>query len=332
MEFVSSADERRGQGSKVLRRSTLLALLALTMGLVTACGGQPPGSGDRLSIATGGSGGVYSVYGGGLANQISKNVEGYEATAETTSASVDNMNLIDSQSSDMAFALADTAADAVNGEAQFDQPVPAQAIGQLYTNYNHVVTTEGSDIQSIEDLEGKTVSLGSPGSGTEITALRILEAAGIDPETDIETRNLGVSESVDALGDGSVDAFFWSGGLPTGAVTDAATTSNIRLLDISNVVEPLQEEYGDVYQVSTIPGDTYSGVEEDVKTIGVPNYLVVNEAMDEQLAYDLTRVLFEQKDALVQVHPAAKSLDLETAQQVKPLQIHPGAQRYYDEQ
>lgn len=302
------------------------------LGALAACGGQPPGSGDRLSIATGGSGGVYSVYGGGLANQITQNIEGYEATAETTSASVDNMNLIEDESSDIAFTLADTAGDAVRGEEDFDEPVSAQALGQLYTNYNHVVTTAGSGVESLEDLEGQTVSLGDPGSGTEITAIRMLEAAGIDPEQDIEARNLGVSESVDAIGDGSVDAFFWSGGLPTGAVTDAATTSDISLVDTTDVLGPLQEEYGDVYQEGTIPGGTYEGVDEDVQTIGVPNYLVVHESMDEELAFQITQLLFERQDALEEVHPEAGNLDIDTAQQVDPMELHPGAQRYYDEE
>ena len=306
-------------------------VVALAAVVLVGCSGGAPGGGNRISIATGGSGGVYSVYGGGLANLITQNIEGVQATAETTSASVDNMRLVGDEQSDVAFTLADTAADAVNGEAQFEEPVPAQALANLYTNYTQIVTTEGTGIETLEDLRGKTVSLGSPGSGTEVIALRVLEAAGIDPDADIERRGLGVSESVDAQRDGSINAFFWSGGLPTGAVLDLATTEDIRLLSTTEVLPEMQEQYGDVYQSAIIPADTYTGMEGDVETIGVPNYLVVNESMDEEQAYEITKLLFEQKDALVEVHPEAKNLDLQTAQQVEPLELHPGAQRYYDE-
>ncbi len=293
-------------------------------------GGEPEGGG-RLSIATGGTGGVYFVYGGGLAEQITQNLEGYEATAEVTSASVDNMLLIADERSDIAFTLADTAADAVNGEADFTEPVEAQALANVYTNFNHLVTTADTGIATVEDLRGRRVSLGSPGSGTEVTALRVLEAAGINPDADMERLQLGVAESVQAVRDGTADAFFWSGGLPTGAVTDLATTDQIVIVPLSDSVVTLQETYGDVYQELPIPADTYTGLAEDVATIGVPNYLVVNASMDEELAYSLIELLFTQQEALTQVHPEAGNLDLETAQEVDPLELHPGAQRYYDE-
>lgn len=323
--------ERRAYKNSV-RAAGAAASAIVILGLVAACGGQPPGSGDRLSVATGGSGGVYSVYGGGLANQITQNLEGREATAETTSASVDNMLLIDEESSDIAFTLADAAVDGVNGEGEFDEPVPARVLAQIYESPVQTVTTEGSGIDDIEDLEGKTVSLGDPNSSTEVLSLRILEAAGIDPEEDIEARNLGVSESVDALSDGSVDAFFWGGGLPTGAVTDAATTQDIKLLSSAEYLGELDQEYEQVYTESTIPAGTYPGVDQDVQTVGARNFLVVNESMDEELAHDITQLLFEQKDALVEVHPEAENLNLEDAQNVAPMELHPGAQRYYDEE
>ena len=308
-----------------------VAAALLVVGLVIGCSGGAPGGGDRLSIATGGTGGVYFVYGGALADQITQHIEGTEATAESTSASVDNMLLIADGSSDIAFSLADTAADAVEGREQFEEPVPAQALAQLYTNYTQVVTTAGSGIESIEDLRGKRVSIGSPGSGTEVIALRVLEAAGVDPDADMDRQQLGVDESVAATRDGNLDAFFWSGGLPTGAVTDLATTEEIRLLPTAEYVAPLQEEYGEVYQESIIPAGTYDGVDEDVAVVGVPNYLVVNEEMDEEMAYGITRLLFERQEALAAAHPEANNLDLETAQNVTPLELHPGAQRYYDE-
>jgi TRAP transporter TAXI family solute receptor len=245
---------------------------------------------------------------------------------------VDNMQLIGDESSDVAFTLADTAADAAEGREEFEgRPVSAQALAQLYTNYTQVVAPAGSGINSIEDLRGRSVSMGSPGSGTEIIALRVLEAAGIDPDSDIDRQQLGVDESVDAVRDGTVDAFFWSGGLPTGAVTDLATTNQIVLLPTVDYLGALRSQYGEVYEETIIPAGTYEGVDEDVSVIGVPNYLVVNESMDEELAYQITRLLFDQQDALAEAHPEARNLDRDTAPQVPPLELHPGAERYYSE-
>ena len=321
-------------------RSWLLASLLVVL-VAGSCVSreQVEGDGDggqaaptqRLSIATGGTGGVYIVYGGGLSDLITKEMDGVEATAEVTSASVDNMLLIADESSDVAFTLADTAADAVRGEAAFDEPVPAQALAQLYTNYTQVGTVAGTGIETIKDLEGKAVSVGSPNSGTEVIALRILGAAGIDPDSGIDRQQLDVEQSVQAVRDGTIDAFFWSGGLPTGAVTDLASTDDVVLLPTDSYTQDLAQEYGDFYTTTTIPGGTYPGVDEDVASIGVPNYLVVNEAMEEDLAYDLTKFLFDHKSDLVRVHPEAKNLKLETATDVRPLELHPGAQRYYDE-
>jgi TRAP transporter TAXI family solute receptor len=311
----------------------LAALLILAV--LAGCGGEQSASerdGGNLSIATGGTGGVYSVYGGGLADAISKNLDGYQATAETTSASVDNMKLIAQKDSDVAFTLADTAIDAVEGTESFEEPLPIRALAQIYTNYTQVGTTAGKDISSIEDLRDKRVSVGDPGSGTEVIALRVLEAAGLDPDKDIDRSQLGVEESVSAVRDGSIDAFFWSGGLPTAAVTDLATTDELVLVPNAEYTKALRDEYGEAYQETTIPKDTYKGLDADVPTIGVPNLLVVHEEMDDGLAHDLTELLFDQKERLTRVHPEAKNLDTRRAQEiVPPVELHPGAESYYEE-
>jgi uncharacterized protein len=315
-----------------MKRSRVLALVAVVAAAL-ALGGCGQGDGQRLSIATGGSGGVYFVYGGGLAEQIGEHLDGYQATAEVTSASVDNMYLIADGESDLAFALADTAADAVNGTDTFDgEKVPAQALARLYNNLTQVATTKGKGISSIEDLAGKRVSVGSPGSGTEVIALRVLEAAGLDPDRDIDRQQLGVGESVQAVKDGALDAFFWSGGVPTGAVTDLATSHELLLLPTDQYVEELSRRYGDFYMAAEIEPGRYEGVDTPVKVVAVPNYLVVNRSMDAELAYRLTKLLFDQKEALAEVHPSARRLELETAPKVAPLELHPGAKRYYDEQ
>jgi TRAP transporter TAXI family solute receptor len=320
----------------IRRLVALVSVVALA--LMAGCGGEGSGSGSksgggRLSIATGGTSGVYFVYGGGLAKVISSNLEGYRATAETTSASVDNLILIDKGSSDIAFTLGDTALDAVNGREGFKEKVPMRALAQIYDNYTQVVAKANSGIKSIEDLKGKRVSVGAPNSGTEIIADRIFDAAGIDPKSGIKRQGLGVEESVQAMKDGSIDAFFWSGGLPTGAVTDLTTTDKITMLDTTVYTDKLKQKYGEVYRDETIPKGTYKGVGKDVPTIAVPNYLVVSEKMDEKLAFSLTKLLFDRKSDLVAVHPEAKNLDKARASEViAPIELHPGAQRYFDEE
>lgn len=288
----------------------------------------------RLSIATGGTGGVYFPYGGALANLLSNNLEDTEVTAEVTSASVDNMYLIADGGADLAFVLGDTAYDAVQGNPPFEEPVNGVALATLYNNYTQIVVNADSGIASIADLAGKRVSVGSPGSGTEVIANRILEVSGIDPESGIEVERLGVAESADAIRDGNIDAFFWSGGLPTAAITDLGATPNltISILPHGEIASALQEAYGDFYNTATIPAETYPGQAEDVEVVVVPNVLVVNGEMDEELAYNVTRVMFEGQAELAAAHPAANELTLEKAVQNSPIPYHPGAIRYYEEQ
>ncbi len=301
-----------------------------------ASGSQPAADGgerSQLVIATGGTGGVYYPLGGGIADVISDNVDGYTATITETNASVDNMLLIQDGGADIAFALGDTAADAVTGTGEDFEgaAVNACALGRIYNNFTQLVTSAGTGITSVEDLRDKRVSLGSPGSGTEVIALRILEAAGIDPDADIERQQLGVDDTVAALRDGTIDAGFWSGGLPTGALVDYATSGEMVLVPTGEYTDELAGAYGEYYLEDVIPADTYDGQTDDIPTVVVPNVLVVNAGMDEQLQHDLTAVLFEQKDALVAVHPAAEALDPAIAQDVPFMDVCPGSQAYYDE-
>ena len=310
-----------------------LAVLLVLGALVAACSpNDPPGGEGRLSIATGGAGGVYQVYGGGLADLLSDELPDSPTTAETTSASVDNLVLVANGDSDLAFALEDSAIDAVNGQESFDEPLPLKALGTLYPNITQVVVKADSDIESIEDMKGRTISVGSPGSGTEVIALRLLGVAGIDADEDLTKRQLGVGESVQALRDGSIEGFFWSGGVPTGAVTDLATTDDIRLLETAQYRDALQSEYGDAYQETEVEEGGYEGV-AGVPTIGVPNVLMVNEDMDEELAYQITKALYEGKDRLATIVPAAEGLDPAKGREViDPVELHPGAERFYAEQ
>ncbi|HET8521682.1 MAG TPA: TAXI family TRAP transporter solute-binding subunit [Thermomicrobiales bacterium] len=313
-------------------RLAVVSLVALLMANTLAVGNA--GAVDRLSIATGGTGGVYYPYGGAMANLLSDNVDGIDVTAEVTAASVDNMLLIDSHDADLAFVLGDTAYDAVQGNEPFKDPVSAVALATLYNNYTHVVTTKDSGINSLADLKGKKVSTGAPGSGTEVIANRMIEVAGLDPDKDIKREQLGASESAAAVKDGKIDAYFWSGGLPTASVTDLGATPNVNLKLIPNadVVDALKAKYGSMYGTATIPAGTYPHQDNDVEVVVVPNILVVNADMDDDLAYNILTAIFEHQADLVAAHPAAKELTLENATKNSPIPYHPAALKFYQDQ
>ncbi|MED5376816.1 MAG: TAXI family TRAP transporter solute-binding subunit, partial [Acidobacteriota bacterium] len=229
-----------------------------------------------LSVATGGTGGVYYPYGGGIAKVISDNLDNVEATAEVTAGTVDNLKFLGERGADIAFALADSLSDAAAGRGVFAEfgRVPARSLAVLYPNYTHIVTLADTNIEQISDLNGHVISTGAPGSGTEIIAFRVLQAAGIDPDIDIRRQSLGASQSVNAIKDGKIDAFFWSGGLPTGAILDLATTPGmtIRLLPSDEVLPVLQAQYGDtVYHEMVLPRSVYPDLEVDVPAVGVAN-------------------------------------------------------------
>lgn len=306
--------------------------LALAVGVFACDSGRP--AARFISIATGGTGGVYYPYGGGLAKVLNESLPHIRATAEVTAASVDNLKLIRDRKADIAFTLADTLADGVAGRGPFGgAPVPAASLAVLYSNYTQLVTLAGSGIARVADLRGRVVSTGSPGSGTEVIAFRILRAAGVDPDRDVRRQGLGASESADALKDGKIHAFFWSGGLPTAAVQDLSHTSgiSIRLVPSADLVPPLRQQHGDLYFPLEIPAAAYPDLASPVPVVGVANVLVVNRGMDEQLAYDITRILFEKQEALAAIHPEARNLSLQTATKGSPAEFHPGALRFYRE-
>jgi uncharacterized protein len=198
---------------------------------------------------------------------------------------------------------------------------------------NHVVVKADSGIRSIKDLKGKRVSTGSPNSGTEVIADRIFKANGLDWLKDVTRERLGVGESADALKDGKIDAFFWSGGLPTAGVLELAATpgQRIALLPHDDIVPQLVSQYGPLYVAATIPAGVYPGVDRDVKVSAVPNVLVAHRDSPPELVFNILRTLFDRKADLVAVHPAAKELDLKTASTGSPAEYHPGAIRYYKE-
>ncbi len=289
----------------------------------------------RLSIGTGGTGGVYYPLGGGMASLISKYVPGVEATAEVTAGSIANLQLIGSGKSEIGLTMADSAWDAYNGLAKFTgSKVPLRTLVVFYPNRMHWVTVDGTGINRITDLKGKRIATGAPASGTEVMSMRLLEAFGLDPNKDVTRERLSVAESVNALKDGKIQAFSWVGGVPTPAITDLAATpgKTIRLIDHGDGAEPMRKKYGPIYVKNRILANAYPGDPRETTNVDVWNLVVVPEGADENLIYQITKVMFEKKDELVRVHKDAAFLELANQQTgASPIPFHPGAVRYFKE-
>ncbi|WP_040777846.1 TAXI family TRAP transporter solute-binding subunit [Nocardia pneumoniae] len=325
-----------------MRRAALVfAVITLAAGLLAGCGGRRDtprtDSGaavtcalereTRVGIATGNATGVYFALGNAYADQIAQATDGkVKATAAETGASVQNIQQVVAGSYQVAFSLADSAADAVLGTGSFDgKKQPVQALARLYPNYTQVVVRRDAGINSVTDLRGKRVSTGSPKSGTEVIAQRILQAAGLDPDRDISAQRLDLTKTVDGMKDGSIDAMFFSGGLPTPGITDLFTVARdrLRFLDVTDQLPGLRK-INPVYEEGAIPAAAY-GLPADVKTIVVPNVLLVRDDLDADLACVLTRTLFERKTQLEQANSAAKGISRETARDTAPVPLHRGA-------
>ena len=289
-----------------------------------------------ISIATGGTGGVYYPIGGGLANLLSKTIPGVQATAEVTGGSVDNLKLINNGQSELAFTMADAALDAANGQDKFKgTKVPVRTLMVLYPNQMHVVTIESTGIKTMADLKGKRVSTGSPGSATEVMAFRVIEAAGLDKDKDMRRERLGVAESTNAIKDGKIDAYFWVGGLPTAAVTDLGATPGVKLklIDHADVVEKMNAKYGQLYVRDVIPARTYPGQDKDNPQSTVWNILVTNDKMPDDIAYNVAKIMFDHKAELVAVHSEAANIEYKyQMKNSSPVPWHPGALKYFAEQ
>lgn len=293
---------------------------------------SPALSQTQLSIATGGTGGVYYPMGGGLAEVINTHVDGYSATAEVTGASVENMGLIATGDADLAIALADTVQQAYTGTGRFDgQQLPMiRAVGSLYANMVQIVTLADSGIETIDDLKGKRVSVGAPGSGTEVNAMTLLEANGISFD-DFDAQRLNFNETGDALNNGDIDAGFWSVGAPTSSILNLATTNDIRIIGLTDEQVAAADAADPTFAPLKLAGGIYQGVEAEVSTVGVPNVLVVSSEMDEETVYMITKAMYENIADMQAVHPAANETTVEFSMNATPVPMHPGALRYYEE-
>jgi TRAP transporter TAXI family solute receptor len=291
---------------------------------------------QNISIATGGTGGVYYPLGGGMAAVLSKYVPGMQATAEVTGGSVANLQLIGTGKPYIALSQADAALDAVKGQDKFTgKPIPVRTLMILYPNRMHVVSIEGTGVTRMADLKGKRVSTGSGGSATEVFAFRVIEAAGLNRDTDMKRERLGVAESVNALKDRKIDAFFWVGGLPTAAVTDLANSPGvtIRMIDIADLVPVMTKKYGNIYVKDVIPQRMYKGMHKDNPQATVTNLLVAHASMDDKTAYTILKTLWTNRVDLVRVHAEAVNLKPENQKaEASSIPWHPAAIKFFAEQ
>lgn len=319
-----------------MRRTTRTAvMLAVTLSAGLTLAGIVHAQQKIMSIGTGGTGGVYYPLGGAVANVLSKSLPNVQATAEVTGGSIDNLKLIGTGQSELGFTMADAALDAMKGQDKFkNNKIGLQALLVVYPNRMHVVTVEGTGINSMADLKGKRVSTGSPGGATEVMAFRVIEAAGLDKDKDMTRERLGVAESVNAIKDRKIDAFFWVGGIPTAAVTDLAATPGLKmkLIDHSDTVEKMNAKYGKLYSAAKIKGGSYPGYDKDNNIAEVWNLIVTGEKMSNDDAYTIVKTLVEKKADIVAVHKEAESFTLDNqVQDRSPIPFHPGALKYFKE-
>jgi TRAP transporter TAXI family solute receptor len=318
---------------KTVKKTAAVLALALFGGLVLA--GIVQAEQKQLSIGTGDPGGVYFPLGGAVASVLAKALPDLHATVEVTGGSVDNIKLIAAGQSDLGFTMADAAADAMQGQDKFrNNKVDLQTLLVVYPNRMHVVTLEDTGIQTLADLKGKRVSTGSPGSATEIMATRAIDVIGLDKDKDIKRERLGVAESVNALTDHRIDAFFWVGGIPTAAISTLATTAGVKmkLIDHADIVDKMNEKYGKLYSKSRIKAGTYPGYKTDSDVAEVWNLIVTGKRMSDADAYTIAKTLVEKKDEILKVHKEAESFSLDNqVQDRSPIPFHPGALKYFKE-
>lgn len=326
-----------------MRRRVLLGLPALALAgsaapaALSGCAAPATAAEQRwhhgeLAIGTGNPTGVFYEIGAGYADIINRHLEGFQATAAPTNGSVDNLNRLRTGDVDIALAFADNAADALHGVGTFVGAAQSlRALARLYNNYAHVIVRTDTGITSVAGMRGHRVSTSTHNSGTEVMAKRMLTAAGVNPTSDVTTLAMSLGETTTAMVDGTIDAMFWSGGLPTTGVSDLMrqAAGKVRFLPVDSLVPALAKLYGaGIYTLAILPRASYA-LPADVPTVAEPNLLVVSAEMPGDLAYQLTSLLFRYQAELAAVHPAANDIKRDTAPQTDPVPLHDGAARYY---
>ena len=321
-------------------RKTVLKVLVLVLlvSLIAGCdSGEVTEAEDStiyISIATGGTAGTYYPLGGALAKVFNDNIDGVIANAQSTGASTENVGLISEGEAEIAFIQNDITYYAYTGTEIFegkDKVENMRGISMIYPELIQILATKESNITSVDDLRGKKVAVGAPGSGTEANARQVLEAHGITYDDLGKADYLSFNEAADQLRNKQIDAAFITAGIPTSAITEVAETSDIVMVPIEEgMIEKLIDEYPYYIQVD-IPGGTYKSQEHNNPTVAVMAMLVVPEDLDEELAYNMTKAMFEHKQEIADSHNRGNDIQLETALAGMPIEVHPGAQRYYDE-
>lgn len=314
---------------RAARAVAAATVVLLCLGAATACDGGGDGTPERLVIAAGGKGDVYLALGRALAeaarDELTDDVQVLE-----TGGSIDNLTAVAEGRADVGFATVDATALAALGDQPFSGALPVVALARLYDDYLQIVVRADSEIGQVSDLSGQRVSTGAKGSGTQIIASRVLEAAGHDI-TRVFDVQAPLDESTEALRSGDIAGFFVTGGLPVPALQRMSEQTPIRLLTLRDEIDDLQADHGEHYQARTLPPRTYDMPEEGepVETLGLANVLVVRRALPTEVAYRLTELLFAAKPRLVAAHQEARRLDHRSALATFPVQLHPGAADYY---
>jgi uncharacterized protein len=320
-----------GIGGRSLVGGLLVA--ALLAGCASFTDERGSWNGGVLTVGTGNTTGVFYQVGGGYADAITSHLKGYEAVVAPTAGSADNLLRLGSGDVDIALTFADVAADAIRGEGTFTGPPrKIKALAAIYRNYTHLIVRTDAKIKSLADLRGKRISTGTVNSGTEFLGLRLLRAAGLDPDRDIVRKSLSLPATTEGLANGSLDATFWSGGLPTVGISGLLDGSRgkIQFLPVDSLLPELERAYPDTYVPARIPTTTYN-LPGEVATVAVSNLIVVDEKMPDQLAHDLTALIFAYQKDLGAAHPEWNNVRLDAASQTGTVPLHPGAERYYNE-
>nr|WP_039907786.1 TAXI family TRAP transporter solute-binding subunit [Micromonospora lupini] len=296
------------------------AALALVAALTVAGCRDDPAEPMAIRIATGSPTAVYYAFGQSLATILNRELPGVRATVVITAASAENVRLVGSGAAELGF----TQADVLPTSPALIPSV--NAVARVYDDQLHLVTTDGGPVRTVGDLRGRRVSVGAPGSGTEITSTRLLEVAQLGGNA-VRRERLGLDDSVAALRAGRIDAFFFSGGLPVRGIEELAGRSATRIVDLGEWTEPLRARYGQVYVSRDIPRSVYGM--NPVTTVADPNYLIVRASLPEPLVREVTRLLMERRAELGAAHPAAGRMSPRSAIATAPLPLHPGAAAWY---
>ncbi len=309
----------------------LSIVLALCAALALACALPAAAKTNFISIGTGGTGGVYYPYGGGMAEIWSKYVPGVKAVAEVTGASVENTKLANKGETVVGLIMGDVAFQGYNGEGKFKgKPQKILTMAAMYPNILQIVTRKGSGIKNVNDFKGKTISIGAPGSGTAFMAELVLKALNI-PLDSFKVRRLSFNENANALRDGTIDAGVWVVAPGTSSIMDLATTHDIEIISFTpEQQKKVADTYG-FYSPWSLEGGVYRGVDKPTPTISVWNVVICQASLDTDLVYNLVKVLFEQNDYMQKIHPFAKYTTPENAVKQSPIPLHPGTIKYLKE-